>query len=70
MKLGNIKNVLSRATGRSGLLLKKHSPEILMAVCYYGINTDPVYTYEKQLPVPNEYCIFYYHVFYHDLPDL
>lgn len=42
MNLENIKNVISRSTGRGGLLLKKHSPEILMVTGVVGIVTSTV----------------------------
>jgi hypothetical protein len=37
MNIKNIKNTLSLATGRTGLILKKHSPEILIAAGVVGI---------------------------------
>jgi hypothetical protein len=51
MKLQNIKTGLSRMTGRSGLLLKKHSPEILMTVGVVGIVTSTVMTCKATLKV-------------------
>lgn len=37
MKLANIGNALAKATGRTGLLIKKHSPEILLVVGIAGV---------------------------------
>jgi len=42
MKLQTIKMALSRSTGRGGLLLKKHSPEVLMTVGVVGIVASTV----------------------------
>lgn len=51
MKLQNIKMIISKTTGRSGLLLKKHSPEILMAVGVVGIVTSAVMACKATLKV-------------------
>lgn len=42
MKLQNVKNILSVKVGRTGLLVKKHSPEILMVAGVVGIVTSTV----------------------------
>jgi predicted dithiol-disulfide oxidoreductase (DUF899 family) len=42
MNLKNIKNNITLITGRSGLLLRKHSPEILMTVGIVGVVTSAV----------------------------
>lgn len=41
-KLVEFKNVISRAAGRQGLLIKKHSPELLVAAGIAGIVTSTV----------------------------
>lgn len=42
IKLQNIKTIVSKTAGRSGLVLKKHSPEILMTVGIVGVITSTV----------------------------
>lgn len=51
MNFGNIKNSLTVAFGRGGLLLKKHSPEILMVTGVVGIVASTVMACKATLRV-------------------
>lgn len=51
MKIETIKLAISKTAGRGGLLLKKHSPEILMAAGVVGIVTSTVMACKATLKV-------------------